>query len=67
MVYYSCDDRKRYPLNDVRSIAMKKNNESGEFNVGRFEIKSSKVLVSDPCYQLDTWCNGIVNNVRNGK
>ena len=33
----------------------------------KFEIKSGKVVLSDPCYELGTWCQGIVNNVKNGE
>lgn len=32
---------------------------------GRIEL-GNKVVVSDPCYQLDTWCQGIVENVKPG-
>lgn len=31
-----------------------------------FEIKSGKIVASDPCYELDTWCMGIIENVKNG-
>ena len=33
----------------------------------KFEIKSGKVVLSDPCYDLGTWCQGVVNNVKNGE
>ena len=33
----------------------------------QFEITSGKMVLSDPCYTLDTWCMGIVDNVKNGK
>ena len=36
-------------------------------NLGQFEIKSDKVMVSDPCYKIGTWCQGIVGNVKKGK
>ena len=26
-----------------------------------------KVIVTDPCYDVDTWCNGILDNVKPGK
>jgi len=32
-----------------------------------FEITSGKAVLSDPCYELGTWCQGIVDNVKNGK
>lgn len=32
-----------------------------------FEVKSGKLVVSDPCYSKDTWCQIILENVRNGK
>jgi len=31
-----------------------------------FEIKSGKMVVSDPCYQVPTWCQTILDNVKNG-
>jgi len=31
-----------------------------------FEVKSGVMVCSDPCYSLDTWCMGIVENVKNG-
>lgn len=36
-------------------------------NIGEFEVKSGKLVVSDPCYNRDTWCMGFLDNVRNGK
>jgi hypothetical protein len=32
----------------------------------QFEVKSGKIVASDPCYTLDTWCMGVIDNVRNG-
>lgn len=34
--------------------------------IGEFEVKSGKLVVSDPCYDRDTWCAGILENVKNG-
>jgi hypothetical protein len=34
-------------------------------NRGQIEL-GSKVIVSDPCYDLDTWCLGILDNVLPG-
>jgi hypothetical protein len=31
-----------------------------------FEVTSGEIVCSDPCYDLDTWCQGIVK-ARNGK
>lgn len=31
-----------------------------------FKIKSGKIVLSDPCYELGTWCQGVVDNVKNG-
>jgi len=33
----------------------------------KFEIKSGAVVLSDPCYEQGTWCQGIVKNVKNGE
>jgi len=35
-------------------------------NVGSFKITSGQVMVSDPCYDLGTWCQGIIKNVKKG-
>ena len=32
-----------------------------------FEITSGKAVLSDPCYTLETWCMGVIDNVKNGK
>jgi transposase len=32
-----------------------------------FEIKSGKIVLSDPCYEAPTWCQGVIDNVKNGK
>ena len=32
----------------------------------KFEIKSGVVVCSDPCYEIPTWCQGIINNVKAG-
>jgi hypothetical protein len=34
--------------------------------VGTFEVKSGKIMVSDPCYNKETWCQGKLDNVLNG-
>jgi len=34
---------------------------------GKFEIISGKIVISDPCYTRDTWCIGVIDNVKNGK
>lgn len=33
--------------------------------IGRFSL-GNKVMVSDPCYGTDTWCQGVLENVREG-
>ena len=32
----------------------------------KFEVTSGKMVLSDPCYELDTWCQGIIDDVKNG-
>jgi len=34
--------------------------------LGDFEIVSGKAIVSDPCYELGTWCQGTLNKVKKG-
>ena len=29
--------------------------------LGTFEVTGDKLVVSDPCYELGTWCMGIDN------
>lgn len=31
-----------------------------------FKVESGKLVITDPCYTLPTWCQGIVENVKNG-
>lgn len=33
--------------------------------IGRFSL-GNKVMVSDPCYGTNTWCQGVLENVRKG-
>lgn len=35
--------------------------------VGYFDVRSDQLVVSDPCYDLDTWCAGILKNPKKGK
>lgn len=32
-----------------------------------FNVTSGKMVCSDPCYSTDTWCMGVIENVKNGK
>ena len=34
--------------------------------VGTFEVKSGKLVVTDPCYDRGTWCMGLLEDVKNG-
>lgn len=34
--------------------------------LGTFQVTSEKLIVSDPCYDLGTWCAGTLTNVKNG-
>lgn len=36
-------------------------------NVGSFKVDSGKMMVSDPCYEPGTWCQGVIENVKNGQ
>lgn len=31
-----------------------------------FEVTSGVMVCSDPCYTLDTWCQGVIENVKKG-
>lgn len=44
-----------------------RNKISKQAKVGEFEIKSGKVMVSDPCYNKKTWCQGTIDNIKKGK
>ena len=33
--------------------------------IKQFEVTSGKLVCSDPCYTIPTWCQGIVENVEN--
>jgi len=34
--------------------------------IGKFIISSGKVYITDPCYAPGTWCQGVMENVKNG-
>ena len=34
--------------------------------IGTFQIESGVLVVSDPCYELGTWCQGVVRHAKNG-
>lgn len=38
-----------------------------EVSLGSFDVVSGSLMVSDPCYEKGTWCQGLLDNVRNGK
>jgi hypothetical protein len=35
-------------------------------HIGTFELKSTKLRVTDPCYDKDTWCSGVLENALPG-
>jgi hypothetical protein len=35
--------------------------------IGEFVSNSGSLRISDPCYERDTWCSGVVNNCLTGK
>jgi hypothetical protein len=35
--------------------------------LGKFNVESGKVMVSDPCYEVGTWCQGQLDKVKNGE
>ena len=37
--------------------------ERDQKEVGTFEVASGIIVVSDPCYDMDTWCRGNIDNV----
>lgn len=36
-------------------------------HIGYFDVQSDQLVVSDPCYNLGTWCIGILKNPKKGK
>lgn len=32
----------------------------------KFEVTSGKLVLTDPCYKIPTWCQGVVDNVKKG-
>lgn len=39
----------------------------GFHKIGQFEMTSGIAIVSDPCYELGTWCQAKIKNVKRGK
>lgn len=40
--------------------------EQNTLELGTFEIESGKMIVSDPCYEIDLWCCNTIERVRCG-
>jgi len=38
-----------------------------KIEIDQFECRSGKLMISDPCYKIGTWCQGVFNNVLTGK
>ena len=38
-----------------------------ETPVGSFRVVSGRVVVSDPCYEIGVWCQGVLEKVRKGQ
>jgi hypothetical protein len=38
-----------------------------EVKIGNFIIESDSVIVSDPSYDMGTWCQGVILNIKPGK
>src|SRR5437016_3123484 len=43
---------------------MKRNEKETGF--GEFHLESGKLIVTDPCYERGTWCQGIIDEARPG-
>lgn len=52
----SCSPEKSFVLK-INSYSPKKS----------FEVKSGALRVTDPCYDMDAWCAGTLEDVKNGK
>ena len=35
-------------------------------DLGKFDVVSGRLAVSDPCYDEDVWCRGELENAKNG-
>jgi len=35
--------------------------------LGSFEVISGTIVASDPCYEIPTWCQGLIENCKKGK
>lgn len=40
--------------------------DSKTVTLGKFNISTGKVVVSDPIYEIGTWCQAVLENVKNG-
>lgn len=50
----------------VTPCEIKEITEEAVLSLGTFEVKSERVIISDPCYSKGTWCAGTIENVSNG-
>lgn len=47
-------------------LAKLRERNKGTKRVGLFRVRSGRLVVTDPCYSRDTWCQGVLDNVRDG-
>src|ERR1035437_7204309 len=38
-----------------------------QIRIGLFKVISGRIVASDPCYEIGTWCQGVLDGVRKGK
>jgi hypothetical protein len=50
----------------LRQIGEERFSYIGEYEIGEFTNESGTLVVSDPCYELGTWCAGQLENVATG-
>lgn len=54
-------------LEDLKAQQRKDIKRNPKEYLGYFEITSGQVMVSDPCYEIGTWCQHELDKVKNGK
>jgi hypothetical protein len=54
-------------IEELKNVGRKRIKRDPKFYLGHFEVTTGEVVVSDPCYNLGTWCQARLNNVQNGQ
>lgn len=59
-------DEENTTIEDIEAIQFHPGGYYGPSECRSFVVKSGALRVTDPCYEIDTWCAGQIEGVKNG-